>query len=174
MNLATEAPTFYSLNKSQKRALLLRDQLRYTDAHHLDNFIEGVGDPEPPAFKRSNGAIYPPLVMVTLKDSAAQFDLGNVRFENDASGANGIYRAYLSVENGSIELRTEQALPADEANLDSIPIHVFIARTMVSMFEAKFKAIWARKSQINELRQVAFEMTGQPVEGFQEGEVRRP
>jgi hypothetical protein len=52
MNLATEAPTFYSLNKSQKRALLLRDQLRYTDAHHLDNFIEGVGDPEPPAFKR--------------------------------------------------------------------------------------------------------------------------
>jgi hypothetical protein len=81
MNLATEAPTFYSLNKSQKRALLLRDQLRYTDAHHLDNFIEGVGDPEPPAFKRSNGVIYPPLVMVTLKDSAAQFNLGNVRFE---------------------------------------------------------------------------------------------
>jgi hypothetical protein len=171
MNLATEAPTFYSLNKPQKRALLLRDQLRYTDAHHLDSFIEGVGDPEPPAYRRSNGAIYPPLVMVTLKDSATRFDLGNVHFENDISRANGIYHAFLTVENGSIELRTEQALPADDANLDSVPIHVFIARTMVSMFEAKFKAIWARRSQINELRQVAFDMTDQPVEEFQEGEV---
>jgi hypothetical protein len=171
MNLATEAPTFYSLNKSQKRALLLRDSLRYIDVHHLDSFIDGIADPEPPAYKRLNGVLRPPLVMVTLKDTATRFDLGNVHFENDVSGADGIYRAYLTVENGSFQLRTEQALPADEANLDSVPIHVFIARTMVSMFGVKFQAICARKNQINELRQVASGMTGQPIEEFQEGEV---
>jgi hypothetical protein len=45
---------------------------------------------------------------------------------------------------------------------------------MVSMFETKFQAIWARRNQINELRQVAFNMTGQPADEFQEGEVRCP
>jgi hypothetical protein len=174
MNMETEAPTFHSLNKPQKRALILRDQLRYLDAVHLDSFIEGVADPEPPAYRRINGTVYPPLVMVTLKDTATRYDLGNVHFENDISGANGIYRAYLTVENGSFELRTEDALPPDEANLASVPIHVFIARTMVSMFETKFQAIWARRNQINELRQVAFNMTGQPADEFQEGEVRCP
>jgi hypothetical protein len=174
MNTETEAPTFHSLNKPQKRALILRDHLRYTDISHLDSFIQGIANPEPPAYKRINGTVYPQLVMVTLKDSATRYDLGNVHFENDVSGASGIYHAYLTAEDGTFELRTEEALPADEANLDSVPIHVFIARTMVSMFEAKFQAIWARKNQINEIRQVAFNTTNQPAEKFQEGKVRCP
>jgi hypothetical protein len=172
IDIEMDAPTFHSLNKPQKRALILRDQLRYTRASHLDSFIEGIDDPEPPAYRRFNGTVYPPLVMVTLKDTATRYDLGNVHFENDISGANGVYHAYLMVENGSFELRTEEALPSDDTNLASVPIHVFIARTMVSMFETKFQAIWARKNQINELRQVAFNMTSQPADEFREGEVR--
>jgi hypothetical protein len=172
INIEADAPTFHSLNKPQKRALILRDQLRYTSATHLDSFIQGINDPEPPAYRRINGTIYPPLVMVMLKDTATRYDLGNVHFENDVSGANGVHHAYLTVENGAFELRTEEALPWDDANLASVPIHVFIARTMVSMFEAKFQAIWARKNQINELRQVAFNMPSQPADEFQEGKVR--
>ena len=166
-----DAPTLNNLNKPQKRALILRDQLRYTDTRHLDTFIEGIGNEEPPTYKRINGTIYPALVMVSLKDTATQFDLGNVHFENDVSLGSGIYRAYLTVEDGRFELRTDDALPADETNLDAVPIHAFIAKNMVPMFEGKFKAIWARMKQINEIRQVAYNMTNKPVEQFQEGEV---
>lgn len=168
-----DAPTFNSLNKPQKRALMLRDQLRYCDTRHLDSFMNGISGDEPPVFKRINGTVQPPLVMVTLKDTATSFDLGNVRFDNEEDPKNnGIYRAYLTVEDGCFQLRTEDALPADEANLDSVPIHVFIARTMVPMFETKFKAIFARKEQINVIRQVAFNRTSQQAPQFQEGEVR--
>jgi hypothetical protein len=167
-----EAPTFHALNKAQKRALILRDQLRYTDTRHLDTFIDGIARDEPPSYKRINGIVHPTLVMVTLKDTAIRFDLGNVQFENDVSVGTGVYRAYLTVEDGRFELRTDEALPADEADLHSVPIHVFIAKTMVPMFEAKFRAIWDRKNKINEIRQVAFDLTSQTAEQFEEGEVR--
>jgi hypothetical protein len=168
-----DAPTFHSLNKPQKRALILRDQLRYTDTRHLDSFIEGIADDEPPTYKRINGTIHPALSMVTLKSTAIRFDLGNVHFDNDTSVRSGVYRAYLTVEDGCFELRTEDALPADETNLSSVAIHSFIAKTMVPMFEAKFKAIWARKNNINEIRQTAYNMTNQPTARFHEGEVRQ-
>lgn len=168
-----DAPTFNSLNKPQRRALILRDELRYLDARHLDTFIEGLTNPEPPTYKRINGTVYPALTMVTLKDVATRFDLGNVHFDNDASLGTGVFRAYLTVEDGRFELRTDDPLPQDDANMSCVPIHVFIAKGMVQMFETKFKAIWARKNQINEIRQVAFNMCSQqPVDEFQEGEVR--
>jgi hypothetical protein len=168
-----DAPTFNSLNKPQKRALILRDQLRYVETRHLDSFIGGITGDEPPAYKHVHGTVQPPLVMVTLKDSATRFDLGNVHFDNEKNANNNcIYRAYLTVEDGCFELRTEDALLADEANLDSVPIHVFIAKTMVPMFENKFKAIFARKEQINAIRQVAFNRTSQQAPQFQTGEVR--
>ena len=167
-----DAPTLNNLNKPQKRALILRDQLRYLDQRHLDTFIEGIAHDEPPAYKRINGTVYPALVMTTLKDTATRFDLGNVHFENDVVLPNGIYRAFLTFENGRFEIRTEDALPADEANLDSVPIHVFIAKNMVHMFEGKFKAVFARMKQVNEVRQAAFNsVVNKPVEQFQEGEV---
>ncbi|KAF2024905.1 hypothetical protein EK21DRAFT_20333, partial [Setomelanomma holmii] len=172
VTMEIDAPTFKSLNKPQRRALLLRDQLRYLDVHHIDDFIESLANPEPPSYKRINGTIYPPLTMVTLKDTATRFDLGNVHFDNDVSLGTGIFRAYLTVEDGRFEFRTDDALPQDAANLSSAPIHVFIAKSMVKLFEEKFKAIWARRNQINEIRQVAFNMCSQQsVQEFQEGEV---
>jgi hypothetical protein len=169
-----EAPTFHSLNKPQKRALMLRDQLRWTDTHHLDTFISEVSEPEPPTYRRINGTVFPPLVLVTLHPAATRYDLGNVHFDTASEqGPAGIYRAYLTVEDGSFELRTEDALPAEEGNLESVPIHIFIAKTMVAMFETKFKAIWARKNQINGIRRVAFDVASKApmVEEFRAGQV---
>ncbi|KAH4938746.1 hypothetical protein HBI46_125740 [Parastagonospora nodorum] len=165
-NIAVEAPTFHSLNKAQKRALMLRDQLRWTDIPHLNEFICGLSDNEPPAYKRINGAVYPPLVMVTLRPSATRYDLGNVHFDTASDqGPAGIYRAYLTVEDDTFELRTEDALKPDEANLETVPIHSFIAKTMVGLFEAKFRTIWERKNKINQLRRSAFEIASKaPVE----------
>jgi hypothetical protein len=168
-----DAPTLNSLNKPQKRALIMRDQLRFDAQHHLDSFIEGIAYVEPPAYKRINGSIHPKLVMVTLKDTATHFDLGNVHFQNDFILPNGIYRAYLTFENGRFEIRTEDPLPTDEDNLDSVPIHVFIAKNMVPMFERKFRAIYARMKQVNEVRQAAFDSAQKPIEDFRAGEVRK-
>jgi hypothetical protein len=170
--MEVHAPTLAKLNKPQKRALILRDQLRYTEAPHLDTFLKGIGREEPPAYKLINGAVYPSLVMVTLKDSAIRFDLGNVHFQTDIILEPGIYHAYLTVENGRFEIRTEEALPEDEANLETVPIIAFIAKNMVPMFEAKFKAIFARMEQVNAIRQAAFDSVNKPVQQFQEGEVR--
>ncbi|KAL5121661.1 hypothetical protein ACEQ8H_000347 [Pleosporales sp. CAS-2024a] len=165
-NMQAEAPTFYSLNKAQRRALMLREGLRWTDSHHLDSFMVGLSEPEPPVYKRSNGNVVPSLAMVTVSAAATRFDLGNVKFDpaSDAGPA-GIHRAYLTVEDGSFELRTEEALVLDQGHLEAVPIHSFIAKTMVGLFEAKFKAIWARKNQINEIRRAAFEMASKARDG---------
>jgi hypothetical protein len=166
------APTYKSLNKSQKRAFILRDSLRFLDDGHLDDFIEGVSHDEPPAYRVVNGTVQPPLVLVTLRNIATRFDLGNVHFDHEEDGSTGaIYRAYLTVEDGRFELRTEKELPADETNLDSVPIHIFIAKTMVPLFEAKFRAIHGRMTKINEIRQLAFSITNQPMAKFEEGDV---
>lgn len=163
-----EAPTFNSLNKPQKRALILRDQLRYTDARHLDSFIEGLTDDEPPTYRTVDGKMQPPLDLVTLKNSASRFDLGNVLFPEEN---NAIYRVYLTVEDGRFEMHTEEGLPQDDANLQSVPIHGFIAKTMVPMFKDKFQAILARQNKINEARRVAFNTPVQPLTHFHEGQV---
>lgn len=165
------APTLNSLNKPQKRALIMRDQLRFETEHRLDDFIQGIAPIEPPAYKSINGTVYPALEQVTLKDIATRFYLGNVHFENDASLGNGIYQAYLTFEDGRFEIRTAEALPVDEDNLYSVPIHAFIAKNMVPMFEDKFKAIHKRVQQINEVREAAFKSAEKPVEQFKEGEV---
>lgn len=153
-----EAPTFISLNKPQKRALILRDQLRFHDPHHLDLFLEGISNDEPPTYTKVNGIIKPELALVTLKEEATHFDLGNVQLPEEH---NSIYRVYLVVENGQIQMQTEDPLPQDENVLDSQPIHGFIARTMVPMFKEKFQAIFTRMNKINEARRAAYNMPNQ-------------
>ncbi|KAL1793536.1 hypothetical protein ACET3X_008518 [Alternaria dauci] len=162
-----EAPTFNSLNKSQKRALILRDQLRFVDPHHLNEFLDGISNDEPPTYTKVNGTIKPPLVLVTLKEEATCFDLGNVQLPEEQ---NAIYRVYLVVENGHIQMRTEDPLPLDENVLDSQPIHGFIAQTMVPMFKEKFQTIFARMNKINEARRAAYNMPNQAPVLFHDGE----
>ncbi|CAO2649620.1 Nn.00g070050.m01.CDS01 [Neocucurbitaria sp. VM-36] len=162
-----EAPTFHSLNKPQKRALILRDQLRYTDPRHLDTFIEGIAHDEPPTYRKVNGTIAPPLALVTLKPTATRFDLGNVLFPDEN---NAVHRVYFTVEDGRFEMRTGDALPINDADLNSVPIHGFIAGGMLPMFKEKFQAIFARKNKINDARRVAYNIPNQPLARFYEGE----
>lgn len=175
MSLDTKkvAPTFHGLNKVQKRTLVLRDQLRWLDPRHLDTFMEGLSEYEPPAYKRINGKVVPPLVMITLKEHATRFDIGNVEFvPQDRPITPGIYHAFFTVENGAFEMRREEGMPQHDAVLESLPIHSFIAKDMRPLFEIKFNAIWARMKQINEMRQVAYNMVeNEPVGEFVQGEV---
>jgi hypothetical protein len=163
-----QAPTFSALNKPQKRALILRDQLRYVDPQHLNEFIEGLSNDEPPTYTKVNGVIKPELVLVTLKEDAFRFDLGNVLLPEEK---NSIHRVYLVVENGQIQMRAEDPLPLDENVLDSQPIHGFIARSTVPLFKEKFQAIYTRMNKINEARRAAYNMPNQAPVLFHEGEV---
>ncbi|KAF2128406.1 hypothetical protein P153DRAFT_397482, partial [Dothidotthia symphoricarpi CBS 119687] len=162
-----EMTTLTHLNKPQKRALILRDQLRFVDPHHLDSFLDGISNPEPPNYVKIYNKIQPALVEVTLKESATRYDLGNVVFPDEG---NAIYRAHLTVENDRFEMRTEDPLPKDEADLDSVPIHCFIAKSIIPLFKGKVEAIFARRNRINEARRVAYNMPSVPAAQFQEGE----
>ncbi|KAI2487843.1 hypothetical protein Ptr902_01976 [Pyrenophora tritici-repentis] len=162
-----EAPTFNALDKPQRRAFILRDQLRFLDPQHLNEFLSNVSNDEPPTYTKVNGLIKPPLTLVTLKEEAKRFDLGNVYLpEND----NNVYRVHLVVENRQIQLRAEDPLPLDEDVLDSCPIHGFIARGMVPLFKEKFQSIYARKHRLNEARRAAYKMVNQPPTLSHEGE----
>ena len=164
-----DVPTLACLNKPQKRALILRDQLRYLEPAHLDTFLIGVTTDEPPTYKNVNGAVYPPLAQVTIKEEATSFDLGNVQFPEEGGA---IYRACLTVEDERFEMRTEDALPKDDAELASVCIHRFVAENMFPLFKAKYKAIHARMEKINEARRVAYNMLDHPPAKFEDGEVR--
>lgn len=158
------APTLNSLNKAQKRALILRDQLRYLDTPHLDQFLEGLSPQEPPAYKRINGTVQPPLVMVTLKDSALRYDVGNVLVTKDIILEPGTYHGFLTFEDGRVDFHTEDAMPEDDNILDTLPIHLFVAKNMYELFSIKCRTIIARLNQVNEIRQAAYASVNKPLQ----------
>jgi len=166
-----DAPTLSSLNTSQTRALVLRDHLRWLDPVHLDSFLEGILPVEPPAYNRINSTVYPALSMVTLKDTANRYDLGNIYMANDDVLPHDIYHGFLTNENGRIEIRTEEAMPADDADLATVPIHFFVGRNMSDLFRDKCNAIFARMSMVNGVRQAAYKSVNQPPLQLLEGEV---
>jgi hypothetical protein len=166
-----DVPTFHSLNKPQKRALILRDQLRYLEPTHLDTFLGGVTADEPPTYKNVNGVVHPPFAQVTIKEDATRFDLGNVQFSEEGGGT---FRVFLTMEDERFEMRTEDPLLEDDAELGLVGIHRFVAENMFPLFKAKYKAIHARMEKINEARRVAYNMLDHPPAKFKEGEVRSP
>ncbi|KAI4618720.1 hypothetical protein J4E80_005323 [Alternaria sp. BMP 0032] len=165
--VATAAPTFSALNKPQKRALILRDQLRYVDPTHLNTFIEGLSNDEPPTYTSVNGVVKPDLVFVTLKEEATRFDLGNVILPEEK---NAIHRIYLMVEDNQVQMHVEDPLPLEEDELDSHPIHGFIARGMVPLFKEKYQILYIRVNKINEARRAAYNMPSQAPLLFDDGE----
>lgn len=164
----SDVPTLSCLNKSQKRALILRDQLRYLEPAHLDTFLDGITADEPPTYKTDNGMVCPPLAQIRIKEHATRFDLGNVLFPEEGGKTS---RVYLTVEDGRFEVRTEDALPKDDADLASVAIHRFVAENMFPLFQTKYKAIHARMEKINEARRVAYNMLDHPPAKFEDGEV---
>lgn len=143
---------FNHLNRAQKRAFILRDQLKYTEPHHLDIFIDGICNPEPPAYKRTGSGMQPPYVAVTIKESAKSFDLSNVELKNKQ-----IKRIILKFVGDQFEIHDAEEIPKDDNNIDSIPINYMVARSMLPQFKAKIEAIHGRIQVINEMRQHMYE-----------------
>ena len=140
------------MNRAQKRALMMRDQLKYNEVHHLDVFLEGISNPEPPAYKRTSSGIHPPYEEVTIKDSAKSFDAGNVELRTKE-----IARIVLKVSNDEFLIVNEEMIPKDKNNLQSVPVNYMVVYSMLPHFKSKYEAIYSRMLAINELRRHAFE-----------------
>lgn len=150
----TALPSYAYLNRAQRRAFVLRDNLKYLDSPHLDTYILGIERPEPPNYRSINGKTEPAFSEVTLKKDAKKLDLGNVRFhERDRTF---IKRAFLIIDAGNCELKETQPLAQSDDDLLSVPIEAYSVESTVPLFLAKYAAIEARRHQINELRRAAF------------------
>lgn len=139
------------LSPGQRRVVLLRDQLRYLDPAHLDTFLVGLEEPEPPAYKNTNEGVQPPLIRVAISASITRFDLGNVESETE------LVRVHLTFENGAFGWIESEALPVDGGNPDAVPIQKFLTRDIVRLHKVKFTAIYNRAVTFNTARFSAFD-----------------
>jgi hypothetical protein len=148
MDLTHAIPTLTALSASQKRALILRDHLRYLAPHHLDSFLAGISSPEPPAYRVVKGAVYPPLAHVTLQPQAMRFELGNVSFPGDV-----VLRAALVCVDERVEMHTEEdGVKLEEDGDGGVPIHVFLAEKMAGLFWDKVEKVRERCAEVNRAR----------------------
>jgi hypothetical protein len=148
-----DLPSISHMNRPQKRTLILRDQLKFLDTKHLDTFLTGIGDPEPPNYKVVNGKLHPPFAEIVLKEGATQLDLGNVQFTKNER--EWVSRVHLVIAQGKCEMSESDALPIKDDDLNSVSIHAFLVEQMIPLFMKKYEAIDTRKRSLNELRQVA-------------------
>ncbi|KAF2676752.1 hypothetical protein K458DRAFT_379492, partial [Lentithecium fluviatile CBS 122367] len=167
----SELPSVAHMNRPQKRALILRDQLKYLEIKHLDTFLDGISDPEPPNYKLVNGKLLPPFEEVKLREGVHRFDVGNVQFVDGQRER--VSRVHFMVDNGNCELSESDALPEVDEDLNSVPIHVFIVKQMIPLFVKKYEAIEARKRTLNDLRKAARNGPRQERIRINAGKVRR-
>jgi hypothetical protein len=160
-------PTLAALSASQKRALILRDHLRYLAPHHLDSFLAGISSPEPPPYRVVKGAVHPPLANVTLQPQAMRFELGNVSF---AGGV--VMRAALVCVDGRVEMRTEEdGVKLEEDGDGGVPIHVFLAEKMAGLFWDKVEKVRERCAEVNRVRREGWEKARRVQREVREGRV---
>jgi len=167
-----ELPCMAHMNLAQKRVIILRDLLKHLETKHLNTFLVGIEDPEPPNYRCTEGRVHPPLTEITQRESATRLDLGNVIFSKEGQ-ADRVARVHFSIEQGKCEMSESDALPAKDDDLNSVPIHVIIVEQMVELFVNKYKAIDTRKRCLNELRQVARGAASQPMVCISPGKVCR-
>ncbi|KAL1608363.1 hypothetical protein SLS60_003304 [Paraconiothyrium brasiliense] len=144
--------TFKHMNRAQKRAFILRDQLKYDEEQHLDMFIDGIRNPEPPRFKRTSSGVQPPCEDVTINHSTTRFDLGNVEFQDKS-----IRRVYLACIGDSYEMHESDPITPDEDDFNSVPLNYYVAQKIMPAFKKKNEAIYARVQRINDMRRHAYE-----------------
>ncbi|KAF1971890.1 hypothetical protein BU23DRAFT_600103 [Bimuria novae-zelandiae CBS 107.79] len=143
---------FDHMNRAQKRAFILRDQLKYTEPHYLDIFIQGISNPEPPQYRRTSSGVQPPYEEVTVKGSAKSFDLGNVEFQDKS-----VRRIYLTCQDDEYEVHDADVIPENDDVLNSVPINYYVAQNTMPQFKAKYEAIHARVQELNDKRQLMYE-----------------
>lgn len=156
------------LNRPQKRAQAIKEELTYLDPSHLDTFIEGVAEIEPPRYRRVGAKIVPDLVLVTLKKGANIYNLGNV-YDNDT---HEIKNVDIRMDNGiNANLDRSDRLPKDDGNFLSTPILHFVAQTFVPLWKAKFQTIKQHQLDINSKRSYAHNLLNQKVRFTVDGQV---
>lgn len=146
------------LNPRQARVQNIKDELKPLDLDHLQSFLEGLSDPEPPNYRKVNGIVEPPLVKVTMKESATTYEVGNVEFT--ATGE--IHSVGLGVKDGEVEIYLFEALQKDSGHPLCYPIHDTVLIDLIPLWEAKHKAIKQRMLQINDVRAYAYNSPNQP------------
>lgn len=168
-----DLPHYEHMNRAQRRAFLLRDQLKYEEDSHLDAFIAGICSPEPPQYRRTSSGIQPPYKEVTIKQNTTRFDLGNVEFEDKS-----VRRVYLACVEDSFEMHELKPLSEDEDAFNAVPINYHVAQHIMPVYQKKYEAIYARVQRINAMRKHLYEhvRTGPPHTStrFKEGQVSDP
>ncbi|KAF9734010.1 hypothetical protein PMIN01_08353 [Paraphaeosphaeria minitans] len=144
--------SFEHMNRAQKRAFILRDQLKYDEEQHLDVFIDGLRNPEPPRYRRTSSGVQPVFEEVTLKHSTTHFDLGNVEFSDKS-----IRRVHLTCVGDSYEMHESDAISSNEDDFNSVPLNYYVAQKIMPSFKKKYEAIYARMQRINDMRKHVYE-----------------
>lgn len=155
------------LNSAQVRVQSIKEDLKNHDLDHLQSFLQGVSDPEPPNYCKMHGKVEPKLEKVTLKEGANIYNIGNVLFSTD----NTVHRVYFAVEKGEIEAYFEAPLPKDSGNPLSLPILDSILMDLLPLWGMKFSAIRRRMTQINDVRAFANNAPNQPEQHLSYGKV---
>lgn len=140
------------LNKTQKRHFILREQLKYHDPQHLDLFIDGIANPEPPVYRHVSDGVTPPLQELSIKERAKTFHLGNVQF-NDGS----VRRIRAVCVGKAFEIRDDDHVRLDDEALESVAISPHVAELTMGLYRAKYEALHERVQTLNETRKHAFE-----------------
>lgn len=165
--------SFEHMNRAQRRAFILRDQLKYDEEQHLNVFIDGIRSTEPPRYKRTSSGVQPAYEEVTIKQSTTRFDLGNVEFSDKS-----VRRVHLACVGDSYEMHESDAISPDEDDFNSVPLNYYVAQKIMPSFKKKYEAIYARVQRINDMRRHVYEQAcNRPPKGpsrFKEGKVRLP
>ena len=156
------------LNSSQLRVQALTQDLKNLDVFHLETHIDGLGNPEPPDYRKVDGKVQPDLVNATIKESAKTYDFGNVLLTEDETTS----RIVLHMHAGEVDAHQEEPYPKDPANPLSVPVFDAVLVDLIPFWKAKYEAIERRLSSINQARAVAHNAPNQPERKFSYTEVR--
>ncbi|KAF2273856.1 uncharacterized protein EI97DRAFT_480032 [Westerdykella ornata] len=148
------------LNTAQSRVHAMKADLQNFDTDHLQSFLDGISDPEPPDYRKVNGKVVPSLQKVTLKESANKYHIGNVLFTVELP--NEVQDVSLLVQKGEVDVFMDDPIPKDPNNPLSYPILDSIFMDLIPLWGAKYKAIKQRMVQINDVRAYAHNAPNQP------------
>jgi hypothetical protein len=160
------------LNRAQKRAQAIKDELQQLDSDHLDTFIDGVEAIEPPKYRRVGAKIVPDLLKVNLKKGAETYNIGNVYFQE----ANEVKNVNFRIDTATRKLKVDRSdrLPKEGGNFLAVPIYQFVAQEFVQFWKVKYQRIVEHRDVINEKRQLARNLFSQLPRRSVDGKVTHP
>ncbi|KAF2004423.1 hypothetical protein P154DRAFT_572081 [Amniculicola lignicola CBS 123094] len=141
----------YRLSAVQQRAQSMKDELNNRGITHLDTFLHGVSEIEPPRYHWVKKQIQPPLVQAEFKEEATKYEIGNVLFPKG-----NIQRVVFHVKDGKCESHSSDDTIEGEDNALHIAVPLFVARDLKHLWEQKYQAITDHRDHINATRSLAY------------------